>query len=182
MDLKFSKTSWHYKLHRILYGKWAKDPKNLCPYFWKTIVVGVIFIVPLTIICLPAKIVNKLFSKSWQESVDQDEGFVSPFLLYAIGIDFGIMILYSMVGIWFSTFVKDKTSLVQILGILGYLILGIAAVLFVRSKWIDYKELKQMSGREREKKPNIALEAIKAWYKKYCPMIKWEELETKPND
>jgi hypothetical protein len=180
MDLKFSKSSWHYKLHRLLYGRWARDPKNLCPYFWKTIVVGVIFIVPLAIICTPAKIVNKLFNKSWQENVAEDEGYISPFLLYSIGIDLGLLISYSMVGIWFTTFVKDKITVVQMLGMVGYIILAIILFFWLRSKWLDYKELKRMhkwrSGSvSKEAAPNIAIEAVKAWYKKYCPMITWEE-------
>jgi len=45
---KFSKTSWHAKLMEFVWGYKATDFRNMCPYFWLS-VVNIVFILPILI-------------------------------------------------------------------------------------------------------------------------------------
>lgn len=179
--LQLSKASWHYKLHRLLYGRWAREPKNLCPYFWKTIFVGVLFIVPLTIFCLPAKLVNMFIPKDWRENINDDEGYMSGFLLYAVGINLFLAILISMVGVWFIPWPKEPAG-IHYFAIIGYFILVILIIVGIVTKVQEYKRSRANLRISKEHAPNVVWESFKAWYKRNCPMIEWEELQTKPND
>lgn len=174
--MKLSKSSWHYRLHKAMYGKWARDPKNFCPYFWKTIVLGSLFIIPLAILYAPPRIVQKLLPEDWETPEVEEEGYFSAYLLYAIVMNLIFTFVFSMVAIWFVGFANEKMSFIQAMAVLGYIFLGITIVVW---GWAKLKNRRRHGNVvQTESKPNVLVEGIKAWYKRNCPLIQWDEEKT----
>lgn len=178
-----SKSSWHYKMHVFLYGRNSKLPKNFCPYFWKTIVVGLILIGPFFLITFPMTLVFFLLRKfrNNQEppSVSED-GYFGPYTIMGLLFNLILFVLYCMIAIWWTKFEKEVTT-VQCIGIIGYLLLTTAGVFLLFEKLRERSEKRRLSRRydfykttNIEKKPNVIVAGIKSWYKKNCPLIEWK--------
>jgi hypothetical protein len=186
-----SKQSWHFGLHQLLYGRNAKMPKNFCPYFWKTIVPGCLFIVPLTILVIPMYLAELALRKKDEGPPKiKDEGYFSSFFFVMLVVDLALIALYGMVAIWFTKFVNGNANFIQVMGMLGYGLVAIALFFYLRSLWIDRRKARRekrhaelraqgknpYTYREyKEPEPNVFIEFIKAWYKKNCPLIQWKE-------
>jgi hypothetical protein len=179
--MKLHKSSWHFKLHKLLYGKYARDPVNFCPYFWKTIVLGVIFIVPCAIICAPARLLDQLILDEEDRPDFDQQGYFSEYLIYGLFVTGGLYIVYSMFAMWFVYWGKEPAG-VHYAGIIGWLLtvcIGIAYFVDKRKK----ARRKRLYSGVYEKKPNVFVEGVKSWYKKNCPLIQWEsESELKPEN
>lgn len=166
-----------------MYGKHAKDPKNFCPYFWGTIMLGIFLVPPMYIIGLPVMLLSKLFTPS--DPIEaRDEGLFSPFIFMSLLLDLCLAMIICMIGMWFQSFGKEL-SIIQSIGFIGWLLLVVGIIAWLKITWDDKrrdrKYKRMMADRAAgkydsrgEKKPNVFWEGIKAWYKKNCPIIDWK--------
>lgn len=176
--MRLSKSSWHYKLHTLLYGEYAEDPKNFCPYFWKTIILGTILIVPMTIMSLPLMLVSRIISSDPIKV--KDEGYISEYLFVALMTDVALAFGYCMIAMWFYPFKEGHFTLK--IGAMGYFIAICVLIAWAQHSWVEARRRRRynmMIQRHRdvpdtERRPNVFLAYVKAWYKKNCPIIDWK--------
>lgn len=175
-----SKKSWHFFIHRLMFGDNSLEPTNLCPYFWKSIVLGSLWCAIFLPISIPLFILQKIYCKI---SKDDDtptlfeSGLWSPYSFIAVLLDVALILLFCMISMWFISIDKDKDGnldfgMVHTLGGVGWTI-----ALVLLGCWIEehYKKKRWVySKRGKEKQPNIFVEMIKAWYKRNCPVIRWK--------
>jgi hypothetical protein len=160
--MKLSKSSWHYKLNNwYTYGV----PRNLCGYFWRT--VWYTITVPITLI---------LFIPYWLlcsvDVVDTDKEKITEVYPQALIIDMIVFVMFCMIRMWFNLSMEAKgfSAIALIFGILGWVI---AFGILISSMVSSYQ--KKHKTKQKEKRPNILIEYIKAKKNKYCPIIEWEE-------
>lgn len=167
--MKLKKDSILSKLYRWFYLT-DQMPKNLCPYFWK-LVIMVLFIIPTFIISAPSIILRLIDSRAYEKFDNGFQRIGINFILY--GMLFLIfMMLFSISYLFGYRFLKD--SFPEILQSVGLLIwCGLLGVLLVLSiRWIYTSIKNKRVGKEQD--PNIVLEFIKSKYNNYCPKIDWE--------
>lgn len=182
-----SRRSWHFFIHRLTYGDDAKQPNNLCPYFWK-VMFGFFFLLvflPLAVPVILFRWVCLLFGEEWEapESIFE-EGLCSVYFGMIIIADMIILVVYSMVVMWWTPFPKDKQGNLDagwqhIFGGIGWMILiGIGIyqlVSYIKKARLKKKlSLLQQNNYRARESSNIFVEVIRAWYKRNCPMIKWK--------
>lgn len=179
--MELSKKSWHYKLHHITWGQYARDPNNLCPYFWKTIVFGSLLLLIAGPLCIVfwavGKVANKLQENAWPDIMEL--GLASPYLFMAIIFDCFLWVILCMIYMWF---VPLGTQGVVPIGIVGWFITIFLLVRWAVIAWISRRRRRgsyTVDGTEseetQESTPNPIIEYIKTWYKKHCPIIKWKD-------
>lgn len=168
MEVNFKKDSWHAKLYSVGYGPWTKLPANLCPYFWK--VVLLVALMPISWLGYAVKSIRH----------DEIQWKVMFTLLFKIS--------FLIAGMPALTILKVNgiTGLGAV--VFSYTIGAalfvafLAGVGFLINKGID--KLVAWNYRERPSKPqkpkedNIVLAFVKAKKQKYCPVINWHD-ETK---
>lgn len=159
MDLK--KESITTKLYRWFYA--TNDlPDNLCPYFWKLVLMYVVLI-PYSIISIPAICVEIYdYRKDWMSYQDMAPTLVKPLasiLFYGVLMLLGTM-LYPLFG--------DEAELLQIAYVLWAIVFIVLCI--IGYNWYEYKQPKP----KKEKSPSIVVEFVKAKYNKYCPKIDWK--------
>jgi len=177
--MKLNANSLNAKLYCWFYGVGSYQlPNNLCPYFWK-LVLAWILVLPYGLLCTPFILTHELFSKSYRNG-DNKFGerigistimYMMLFVLFALGV---------AVGALFTTYVKGGLFY-KVLpgGILFWLLFfcvgiyhGIKALV---EKLRETKKVYDENGYRiyPEKKPNLAVEFVKAKYNRYCPKITW---------
>lgn len=173
--MKFSTNSWHAKLFKLAYGSAKPLPSNLCPYFWKTIFSFILW--PL----LPFWLMGKLFL--WLVKDDEiesnEDGLWGPvsglgFLLY-----FALLIVASMIAMWWIPFNDKQYGYISMLGLIGYITVGGVGVATLRNYLKERRAARRraMSVSDyysAEDESNLFIEFFKATYKKYCPKINWK--------
>lgn len=184
--MKLNQNSISARLYRWFYL--TEDmPTNLCPYFWK-LVVMYILLIPVGIITLPTIFSKRIHYGDFNFTERLIVSFVSWALMFFVFIAI-FPITYLFVG-WFP---KDTTfNAWQIIGlglwigvIIGCLI-TLPIYLYKRRKEKHQQRYKKSIWNEEfgdyvdnpdyvpyESKPNILIEFIKAKYNKYCPKIDW---------
>lgn len=184
-----SKKSWHFTLHRLVYGDGRGLPTNFCPYFWKSIFLGsiiAIILLPFAIPLIIGRAIFKLFKAKEIPPSPFDEGLWSAFSLAATFLNIGLLLVYSMFAMWFVPLSYDKEGvakekLVHIAGGAGWLILtGMIVYILVekikeKREKVKYKRKEELGWKPEEKTPNVFVEAAKSWYKRNCPIIKWKD-------
>lgn len=184
-----SKKSWHFFLHRLVFGDDARMPTNFCPYFWKSIVLGTIitiFFLPFAVPLLIARAIWLIFKIEDPPPSPLEEGLWSEYSVMTIFLDAAMVILYCMFAMWFYSLPFDKEghrtlALVHAGGLIGWAIcVGVGIHFFI--KYIKEKKRKsyhrKMEARNwvpEEDTPNVFVEAVKSWYHRNCPIIKWKE-------
>lgn len=176
--MQLSKNSWHYKLHHIIWGESARDPNNLCPYFWKTIMFGGLLFIIFGPLCIPfwiaGRIANKVQEDTWP--LVTDEGLASAYIFMAILFNCFLWVVFCMIYMWFTPL---TTKGVAPIGIVGWLTVIFFLVRWGWLAWLEKRrDRKQVIPRIEDVKqpePNPIIEYIKAWYKRNCPMIKWRD-------
>lgn len=166
--MKFSKTSWHYRLFNKTYERGV--PTNLCPYFWLLL---------LAIICFPfnfvwnlpaiiSHLISKIFSKDGFEAWADEKYFGTCFLMSVV-INFAVLCVVGMIGVWFHY----NNTLFFVFGGIGYLIIFGIICHFLKL-WLEERRKKTDTPYQyKEPKPSILVEFVKAKYKRYCPKIEW---------
>lgn len=166
---KFNKKSWHYKFYVFVTGNsgdW-RLPKNLCPYFWKMVVILCTcwFMIPAFVI--------QIANKDWNGNETHD--------------DIGEKLLVSLLG-WLSgiAFVLPGFGLSPITAPLWVPIvvailfwLACACIVFIGYNLIQGIRFLNKKFRKTQTRKSISnttglLESkIDAWYHNHCPVIEW---------
>ena len=171
--MKLSRNSWHYKFFRFAYGMKAKEPNNLCTYFWKVIVIGGLLSFIFLPIWLPPYLLFMLMT--YMKIVDMKDfteyGILSEQMLMCIVID--LMIIVSMCiiaaiislipGVEFSDHVEDVGWAVIISCSIIWAVMSVCKLTLKRKK------------QPKDTKSNIVKTYIKSFYEKNCPIIEWKD-------
>ena len=178
--MKLNKNSVSSRLYKWFYGvsEYKGLPNNLCPYFWK-LVLMYLTIIPYTLISIPV-VVYDLFDKRY-ENGDRGTG---ERLGVSAGVYIGILILTSLITtiVGFFTPIETKSfwEFCQLLGCMMWVALIIVGVIqgvkYLR-EWSTrdegYYDKTQDKWVTKKTKVNLTTEFIKAKYNKYCPKIDW---------
>lgn len=165
--------SFTAKLYRWYYVA-DTMPTNLCPYFWKCVLMY-LFIIPYTIISLPI-IILRLSSRGFDSSVERFFlGLVIYFVLYIV-----LSILFAWTTIWFVD--KATIEMLKPIYVTGLMVGFVGA--FWGACYLIKNGIDNLSEKARYRKYEKSLEPkkdesivkafIKAKYHKYCPKIDWK--------
>ena len=184
--MRLNKNSVSSRLYKWFYGvsEYQGLPNNLCPYFWK-VVLMYLTIIPYTLISIPV-VVYDLFDKQYENG----ERKTGERLGISAGVYIGVLMITSLITaiVGFFTPIETKSfwEFCQILGCmiwLGAIVVGIIqGVKYLR----EYSTTDKSYYSETENKwvykkttVNLTTEFIKAKYNKYCPKIDWVSNESK---
>jgi hypothetical protein len=184
--MRLNKNSVSSRLYKWFYGvsEYQGLPNNLCPYFWK-VVLMYLTIIPYTLISIPV-VVYDLFDKQY-ENGDRKTG---ERLGISVGVYIALFILATLISAILALFIKvEKNTLFEFLVVggclfwTGLIVIGvIEGVKHLR----EYSTTDKSYYSETEKKwiyektkVNLTTEFIKAKYNKYCPKIDWVSNESK---
>ena len=178
--MKLNKNSFTSKLYKWFYAvsEYQGLPNNLCPYFWK-VVLMYLTIIPYTLISIPV-VVYDLFDKQY----DNGDRKVGERLGISVGVYIGLFVLAALISAIAAIFLKvDKGSLFEFLVVGGCLfwagltVIGvIEGVKYLREYSTtneSYYDENQHKWVTKKTKVNMTTEFIKAKYNKYCPKIDW---------
>jgi hypothetical protein len=184
--MKLNKNSVSAKLYKWFYGVggWEGLPNNLCPYFWK-VVLMYITIIPYVLFSIPV-VVYDLFDKQY-ENGDRKTG---ERLGIATGVYIGILLVISLitaiVGLFTPIETKSFWEFCQILGCMLWVAAIILGIIQGVKYLSEYTTTDKYTWDETQKdytikktKVNLTTEFIKAKYHKYCPKIDWDGNDTK---
>jgi hypothetical protein len=184
--MRLNKNSVSSKLYKWFYGvsEYQGLPNNLCPYFWK-LVLMYLTIIPYTLISIPV-VVYDMFDKQYENG----ERSTGERLGVSCGVYIGILLVTSLITAIAGFFTPIETKSVwefcQILGCmvwLGLILIGIVeGIKYLREYSTTdksyYSETENKWVYEKTK-VNLTTEFIKAKYNKYCPKIDWVGNDTK---
>jgi hypothetical protein len=178
--MKLNQNSVSSKLYKWFYGvsEYQGLPNNLCPYFWK-LVLMYLTIIPYTLISIPV-VVYDMFDKQYENG----ERKTGERLGISAGVYIGLLLITSLITAIVGFFVKIESKswweFCQLLGCMLWvaaIIIGIIqGVKYLR----EYTTTDKSYYSETEKKwvykkttVNLTTEFIQAKYNKYCPKIDW---------
>ncbi len=174
LGYKFSKNSWHAKLNKFIYGKWYLEGVDcLCPYFWGTILAGILL--PLWLI---GRGIGWIIDRVPSTNIKRPRLNISDRTKHIIGKVLGYSALFG-----FVTFITVAFGLFIIeFGIIHVLFwLGVGAGVIGASIGLAYVVIKIKERYEdwrynhpKEKKPNLFIEMVKAKKNKHCPLVQWD--------
>lgn len=178
--MKLNKNSFTSKLYKWFYGvsEYQGLPNNLCPYFWK-VVLMYLTIIPYVLISIPV-VVYDLFDKQYENG----DRKVGERLGISVGVYIGLFVLATLISAILALFIKvEKDTLFEFLVVGGCLFwTGLIVIGVIEG----VKHLREYSTRDesyfdeqqdkwvvKKAKVNMTTEFIKAKYNKYCPKIDW---------
>lgn len=157
--MKINTNSWHYRLNSNIYG--SSIPKNLCPYFWGTIL-SVVFLSWFSVLF---KFLERQDWPHFNIGLLNFLGKHSNILRYSINAGVGIWGAYSFFGLGSN-------------GGLFLMALGTSLTIFsVFSKWIFKTTYSPRTYTIKEKNPNILVEMVKAKHHRMCPRLEFVDVE-----
>lgn len=175
--MKLNYDSYLSRLYRWFYLA-DTMPNNLCPYFWK-LVIMLILILPTAIISLPVILIEILKK---EEFTTYGERFGLSFIAYVLII---ALISLGAAACW-PWFTYEKESFFDFCAHLGTMmfVFGFVYGIYSLLKWIfnsirdrivytTNNEGRKVYRPSREPRPNIIIEFIKAKYEKNCPRLEW---------
>jgi uncharacterized Tic20 family protein len=167
-------------IYRWFYGLELYElPKNLCPYFWKSVLMYLI-IIPYIVLCLPICI-WEIFDKSYKHGDRVCGERIAYSILFYIGCIMLIALL-SSVGWLFVNYTIGSFFYVMGQAGITFWILGLGFGIWRLVRYIKNKAFKSKHIWNEEKgeyvnyTPTMAIiiEMITATYHKYCPELKWK--------
>jgi hypothetical protein len=178
--MRLNENSVTSRLYKWFYGvsKYQGLPNNLCPYFWK-VVLMYLTIIPYVLISIPV-VVYDLFDKQYKNG----ERKTGERLGISAGVYIGLFVLATLISAILALFIKvEKDTLFEFLVVGGCLFwTGLIVIGVIEG----VKHLKEFSTRDesyfdeqqdkwvvKKAKVNMTTEFIKAKYNKYCPKIDW---------
>jgi formate hydrogenlyase subunit 3/multisubunit Na+/H+ antiporter MnhD subunit len=178
--MRLNKNSVSSRLYKWFYAvsEYQGLPNNLCPYFWK-LVLMYLTIIPYTLISIPV-VVYDMFDKQYENG----ERKTGERLGISVGIYIGLFILTTLISAILALFIKvEKNTLFEFLVVGGCLFwTGLIVIGVIEG----VKHLREYSTRDesyfdeqqdkwvvKKAKVNMTTEFIKAKYNKYCPKIDW---------
>ncbi len=173
MQLKTN--SWYALLYKFTYN--SDLPQNLCPLFWKLVWAIIVFI-PNGLLQGPYLVVKRIdrpgtpYRDSWDDNPYEHRirGFLT---LIVLGLITAVITTQYQLIKWilgFNYFINWAE--------IGAMIDAVVLILLIIFAIIKYYESR--SPVYKEKKPNILVKYIKAWYHNYCPKIDWSDSQTNP--
>lgn len=180
--MKLSQNSISAKLYRWFYLI-DTMPENLCPYFWKLVVMW-IFIIPYFILTLPTVILEK------RGRADLDNAHGARILIGValyIGLAFIVIQIFSLSIFWVQFKEESPARAFQMTGITAWcIILGIVVLRLIKLAYLRINaklHLRRLYDKDgnylsdnvviKPKSDNIIIGFIKSKYHKYCPKIDW---------
>ena len=143
---------------------------NLCPYFWKSILMWLI--IPFVfLICLP----DILFSLINKEKINNINFSLEQGVKYHVIIQAVISVIIFIYNIIKSRGYKFYGNYIDVYEIFGLLIVLIVSICLMILLIIFLFE--KLKTKKSNKKPNLITEGIKSWYYKRCPQINWIKKE-----
>lgn len=162
--MKLSTNSLSAKLYRWFYDQ-NEMPNNLCPYFWK-LVIMYILIIPYVIITLPSQIVFKF------EQNDKETNIAMSIFLFLL-----IFVIICMISVpvilLFDLNPNEFWRNIFSGGVISWVFL-ITIGIYYGFKYL-FQKLKQKLNETEKKNSYILVEFVKAKYNKYCPKIDWDK-------
>lgn len=162
--MKLNQKSWH-----AMYYKWASlkmMPDNLCSYFWKLLMLIIlfplllIFALPEILIVSISYIIIKIKKDEFIYFIDEWESrWGINFLIY-----FLIAMIYGYINALINHF--NETIAITVIVIVTISIFAVINYFRKKSKKSEIKTAKV-------KKPSLISEYWKAFKGKYCPRIDW---------
>jgi len=178
--MKLNENSVTSRLYKWFYGvsEWQGLPNNLCPYFWK-VVLMYLTIIPYVLFSIPV-VVYELFDKNYNNG-DTKTG---ERLGISVGVYIGLLAVISMISVIFAIFIKvEPKTLFQHSVIIGgflwvvLIMVGIVEGVKYLREWSTtdkgYYDKTQDKWVVKKAKVNLTAEFIKSKYNKYCPKIDW---------
>jgi len=177
---KVSKSSWHYKLHKLYSGDSYRMPKTQCSYFWVTL---------FRLITIPFWGVGAYIEYEDGKWMDVSENYRMTIITY-LAIVCGYMITFFLIWsifsrelpVYFGTFHALSIMMGGLLTtiIVLALLLGIGFSVWedvLKDKWKKYKNNKRVED-ESPKEPTLSLfGTLKGWMKdrkdKICRPIEY---------
>jgi hypothetical protein len=181
--MKLNQNSISARLYRWFYL--TEDmPKNLCPYFWK-LVLMYILLIPCSVLYLPITIARI-------EATETGERVALGFFSWLAV--FGAIVMLFPITYFFYGWFPEKShfgawqNVGIALWICAFIIassLGLLRILNKRKEKMRMKHRQYIWNEDGEyvsnpdyvpyePKPNILIEFVKAKYNKYCPQIEWK--------
>ena len=180
--MKLNQNSLSARLYRWFYLT-DSMPQNLCPYFWKLVIMWII-IIPYGLVTLPA-VRFKSELDGW--SMRFIGGAFMWLMIFAVFV--AIFPLTYFIWGWFDP--KSTFGAWQITGIFIWVVTAICLMIWGIMEFIQRRKEKSWKKHVEyiwnneggyvpnpeyvpyTPKPNIIIEFIKAKYNKYCPTIEW---------
>ena len=175
--MKLNYDSYLSRLYRWFYLT-DNMPWNLCPYFWKLVIMFVL-ILPTLVVALPVILIETIKKEKF-DSYSERFGlsivaYVAIFILISLGA--------ASCWHWFTyekdTFIHFCAQFGVMLALMGSLVgtyyLFVWVVNSIKDKILYTKneEGRKVYRERREPRPNIIVEFVKAKYEKNCPRVEW---------
>ena len=181
--MKLNQNSISARLYRWFYLT-DSMPTNLCPYFWKLVLMYTL-LTPTTILYLPLFVIKN-------ESTEQGERIAISFFSWILV--FGAFLMIFPITYFFYGWFPDDSYFgsFQTIGIILWIGASLIGVTFGIVHFINKRRENKLRKTYKyiwdefgdyvpnpnyvpyEPKPNILVEFIKASYHKYCPKIDWK--------
>lgn len=178
--MRLNKNSFTSRLYKWFYGvrEYQGLPNNLCPYFWK-VVLMYLTIIPYVLISIPV-VVYDLFDKQYENG----DRKVGERLGISAGVYIALFVVAALISAIAAIFLNvEKGSLFEFLVVggclfwAGLIIIGvIEGIKYLRDysttneSFYDHQQERWVT---KKTKVNLTTEFIKAKYNKYCPKIDW---------
>ena len=178
--MRLNKNSFTSRLYKWFYGvrEYQGLPNNLCPYFWK-VVLMYLTIIPYVLISIPV-VIYDLFDKEYENG----DRKVGERLGISVGVYIALFAITALISAVLALFIQvEPKSLFEFLVVGGCLIWSALLVIGVieGTKYLreystrddSYFDEQQNKWVVKKAKVNLTTEFIKAKYNKYCPKIDW---------
>lgn len=178
--MRLNKNSFTSRLYKWFYGvrEYQGLPNNLCPYFWK-VVLMYLTIIPYVLISIPV-VIYDLFDKEYENGDTK----VGERLGISAGVYIALFVLTTLISAILALFIKvEKDTLFEFLVVggclfwAGLIVIGVIEGTKYLSEYSTTNESFYDPQQERwvtkKTKVNLTTEFIKAKYNKYCPKIDW---------
>ena len=184
--MKLNKNSVTSRLYKWFYGvsEWEGLPNNLCPYFWK-VVLMYITIIPYTLFSIPV-VVFDMFDKEYKNGERKTGERLGVSFAAYFGLLLLVGVINTIVGLFIKIDPKSFWGFTQLIGYMVWVILIVVGVIegikYLREYTTtddSYYDETQDKWVVKKAKVNLTTEFIKAKYNKYCPKIDWVGNERK---
>ena len=179
--MKLSTNSISAKLYRWFYYTDIM-PSNLCPYFWK-LVIMYLTIIPYFLVSLPVQVITKFRKKEISETIGYTFFFYVLIFFLIVFISLPVVLLSNgYPNPFWETIFPASVVIWTALLVFGVYV----GIKYLKDQYEESKKMYDEFGGVyygvdefnrkiyvRPSKPNILVEFIKAKYNKYCPKINW---------
>lgn len=178
--MELNRNSLSARLYRFYVGH-DKMPTNLCPYFWKLVLIYM-SVIPLTILALPSMVMVKLtnshkYSTKWTPLVTLARG---GFIIY-LSIYVVLAMLFALGAFIFDyNYIPEENEVLsflaftQVLGLVLVYSVVLSTIIWLTVYTITTIVKSSDADRWKSRDSNIIIQFVKAKYNRYCPQIQWK--------